>query len=140
MHDAKKLFWDVPYVYRNYVDGIIRHCVSEIEILRVLESCHSSRVGGFHSDIQIAHKILQCGYYWPTIHKDAHEFSKACDRCRRNGSISLRQELPLNLTLVVEFFDVWCIDMENKEGIRFKVNGERIKINHGHAEKVNEVI
>ena len=41
---------------------------------------------------------------------DAHEFAKACDRCQRDRGISKRQELSLNLILVIELFDVWDID------------------------------
>jgi len=61
MHDVRKLFWDEPYLYRSCADGIIRRCVPEVEMLRVLEACHSSPVGGHHGGIRIAHKILQCG-------------------------------------------------------------------------------
>ena len=110
MHDVKKFFWDEPYLYRSCADGIIRPCVPEVEILSVLEACHSSPVGGHHSGIRTAHKILQCGYYWPTIHQDAHDFAKSCDRCQRDGGISKRQELPMNPILVIELFDVWGID------------------------------
>ena len=79
-------------------------------MLSVLEACHSSHVDRHHSGILTSHKILQCGYYWSTIHQDAHEFTKACDRCQRDGGISKRQELPLNPILVMELFDVWGID------------------------------
>ena len=78
-------------------------------MLSVLEACHSSPVGGHHSCIRTSHKILQCGYYWQTIDKDAHEFAKACDRFQRDGGISRRQELYLNPILVIELFDVWGI-------------------------------
>ena len=110
MHDVKKFFWDEPYLYRSFADGIIRRCVPEVEMLSVLEACHSSPVGGHHSGIQTAHKILQCGYYWPTIHQDAHDLAKSCDHCQRDGGISKRQELPMNPILVIELFDVWSID------------------------------
>ena len=104
MHDVKMFFWNL---YRSCADGIIYHCVPEVEILTILEAYHSSPVGGHHSGIRNAHKILQCGYYWPTIHKDDHEFSKACDRCQRDGGIMKRKDLPLNFILVIELFDVW---------------------------------
>ena len=93
MHDVKKLFWDDPYSYRSCADGIICHCVLKVEMLSVLEACHSSHVGGHHSGIRTAHKILQFGYHCPTIYKDAYEFSKSCDRFQRDGGISKRQEL-----------------------------------------------
>ena len=40
MYDVKKLFWDDPYLHT--VDGLIRHCVPEVEMLSVWEACHSS--------------------------------------------------------------------------------------------------
>ena len=123
MHDMKYLFWDETYLYGSYVDGLICRCVSEVEMLSVLEACHFSPVGGHHSGIRTAHKILQCGYYCPTIHQHAHEFDKTCDRCQRDEGISRRQVLPLNLILVIELFDVWCIDFlvpfVNSHGMKY---------------------
>ena len=75
----------------------------------VFEECYSSPVIGHHSSIRISHKILQCGYYWPTIHQYAHEFAKSCYKCQRVGGTK-KQELPLNRILVIEFVDVWGID------------------------------
>ena len=85
---------------------LIRRCVPEVEMLSVLEACHSSAVGGHHSGTRTAHKILQCGYYWPTLHQEAHEVAKACDTCQRDGNISRKQELPQNPSLVIGLFDV----------------------------------
>ena len=82
----------------------------EVEMLSVLEACHSLPVGGHHSGIRTAHKILQYGYYWPSIHQDAREFSKECDRFKRDSGISRKQDLLLNPVLVIKLFYVWGID------------------------------
>ena len=103
--DVKKFFWYKPYVYRSCADGVIRRCVANVQMLSVLEAYHSLPGGGHHSGILTTHKILQCCYYYQTIHQDAHEFAKACDRCQRDRGISRRQELPLNPILVIELFD-----------------------------------
>ena len=58
MWPVKKFFWDEPYLYRSCADGLIRRCVPEFEMLSVLEAYHSSPVGGHHSGIRSAHKIL----------------------------------------------------------------------------------
>ena len=58
MYDVKKFFWNEPYLYMSCVDRLIRCCVLEFEMLSVLEACHSSPVGGHHSGIRTAHKIL----------------------------------------------------------------------------------
>ena len=42
--------------------------------------------------------------------------------------------------LVIEVFPHGAVELENKEGARFTVNRQRIKVYLGHAEKENEVI
>ena len=42
--------------------------------------------------------------------------------------------------LVTQLFPHGALELETKEGVRFKVNGQRIKIYFGHAESANEVI
>lgn len=62
MYDVKKFFWEEPYIFRVYTDGIIPRCVPEVEMISILEACHSSPIGGHHSGIRTSYKILQCGY------------------------------------------------------------------------------
>ncbi|XP_016689912.1 uncharacterized protein [Gossypium hirsutum] len=35
-------------------------------------------------------KVLQSGFYWPIMFKDAHEFCQACDCCQRTRNLSMR--------------------------------------------------
>ena len=42
--------------------------------------------------------------------------------------------------LVTQLFPHEAVELETKEGVRFKVNGQRIKIYLGNAESANEVI
>jgi len=53
-------------------------------------------------------KILQCGFFWPTMFKDTHAFCKTCENCQK--SISKRHMMPSNPILVIEIFDCWGID------------------------------
>ena len=41
---------------------------------------------------------------------------------------------------ITQLFPHGAVELETKEGVRFKVNGQRIKIYVGHAKSVNEVI
>ncbi|GJW26335.1 reverse transcriptase domain-containing protein [Tanacetum coccineum] len=66
--------------------------------------------GGHHGANATARKVFECGFYWPTIYKDAHEFVKVCDACQRAGNISTHKEMPQNSIQVCEVFDVWGID------------------------------
>ena len=42
--------------------------------------------------------------------------------------------------LITQLFPHCAVELENKEGVRFKVKGKQIKIYLGHAEMANEVI
>ncbi|KAL4363652.1 hypothetical protein GQ457_04G020210 [Hibiscus cannabinus] len=83
---------------------------SEEEQQTILEQCHSAPYGGHFGGNRTAAKVLQSGFYWPTLHKDAQLFCQQCDRCQRTGNISKRNEMPLQNILEVELFDVWGID------------------------------
>ena len=109
-HDVKSYYWDEPYLYKQCADQMVRRCVPQEEVLSILLHCHSSPYGGHFGGLRTAAKVLQSGYYWPTLFKDAHEYVKTCDRCQRCGNISQRHEMPLNNILEVELFDVWGID------------------------------
>jgi hypothetical protein len=89
---------------------MIRPCVPEHEMNAILERCHSSPYAGHHAGDRTAAKVLQSGFYWPTLFRDAHRFVKNCDACQRTGNIGRRQEMPMNYSLVCEPFDVWGLD------------------------------
>ena len=46
----------------------------------------------------------------------------------------------IGLYSITQLFPHGEIELENKEGVRFKVNGQRIKIYLGHAETTNKLI
>jgi len=108
--DSLDYYWDEPYLFKICTDGVIRRCVPEEEQLSILEACHSSPYGGHHGGVRTASKVLSCGFYWPSLFKDAGDFVKRCDECQRTGGISKKDEMPLNTILEVDIFDVWGID------------------------------
>ncbi|CAL8089611.1 unnamed protein product [Prunus armeniaca] len=106
----KHYMWDEPYLFKYCPDQIIRRCVPESEQQSILTFSHALACGGHFSAKKTALKVLQSGFFWPTLFKDAFDFCSKCDRCQKMGSISRRNEMPLNNILVVELFDVWGID------------------------------
>ncbi|KAK4854138.1 hypothetical protein QYF36_019483 [Acer negundo] len=111
LSDAKSYLWDEPLLFRICSDGLIRRCVPDEEMRDILMHCHSKECGGHFKAIRTSRKVLQSGFYWPTIFQDARNFVEACDRCQRTGNISKRDEMPLNMMLEMELFDVWGIDL-----------------------------
>ena len=108
--DSRYYIWDDPLLFKRGADMIIRRCVPENEQGKILNECHASPYGGHFLGERTAHKILQSGFYWPTIFRDCAEWVKLCDRCQKIGNISSRNEMPLRGIMVVQIFDVWGID------------------------------
>jgi hypothetical protein len=107
---VKYFFWDDPYLFKYCPYQIIRRCIPENEYQKILLFCHDHACGGHFSSKKTAAKILQSGFYWPSIFRDAHAYCSACERCQKLGSIGRRNMMPLNPILIVELFDVWGID------------------------------
>ena len=99
--DSRYYIWDDPLLFKRGADMIIRRCVPENEQGKILNECHASPYGGHFSGERTAHKILQSGFYWPTIFRDCAEWVKLCDRCQKIGNISSRNEMPLRGIMLV---------------------------------------
>ncbi|KAL9357253.1 hypothetical protein Peur_050506 [Populus x canadensis] len=108
--DAKYYFWDDPYLWKFCADQVVRRCVSQDEFHSILTFCHSHSCGGHFGAKRTAHKVLESGFYWPSIFKDAYHFCKSCEKCQRTGNITHKNQMPLTNILVSEIFDVWGID------------------------------
>ncbi|CAM8908302.1 unnamed protein product [Rhodiola kirilowii] len=109
-HDAKYYVWDDPYLWKIGVDQILRRCIPDDEIVSVISFCHELECGGHFGPRRTARKILDSGFFWPHVFRDAYDHCKRCDRCQRVGNISARQEMPQVPILVNDVFDIWGID------------------------------
>ena len=106
----KHYYWEEPILYRHCADQVIRRCVPEYEMHSILNHCHTLPCGGHFGGQRTADKVLQSGFYWPSLFKDAHQFVSTCDKCQRMGNISRKDEPPMHPILEVELFDLWGID------------------------------
>ena len=69
-------YWEEPYLFKYYDDQIIRKCVPEGEQEGILNHCHDSACGGRFASQKMAMKVLQAGFYWPSLFKDAYTMCK----------------------------------------------------------------
>lgn len=107
---AKYYIWDDPYLWKYCADQLIRRCVPDCEFLSILTFCHSYACGGHFGPKRTARKVLESGFYWPSIFKDAYDMYKAYDSCQRTGTLGPRNEIPQTPILICEIFDVWGMD------------------------------
>ncbi|CAN6725525.1 unnamed protein product [Malus baccata var. baccata] len=108
--EARFYVWDDPYLWKYCPDQVIRRCVHDSEFNAILIFCHTYACGGHFGTQRTTLKVLECGFYWPTIFRDARTFCMSCDRCQRTGNIGPKQQMPQTPIFSVEIFDVWGID------------------------------
>jgi len=109
LHEANQYVWDEPCLFKIGADNLLRRCVDKEEANKILWQCHNSPYGGHFNGERTTAKVLQSGFYWPTLFKDAYAHCKYCEECQKTGRISRRNEMPLQSILEVEVFDCWGI-------------------------------
>lgn len=96
-------------LYHKGKDLILRRVPYVKEIKRILESCHDGVCGGHFAQEITSTKILQAGFTWPSMHRDAHHWCKTCKACQEAGNrqLSYGPRVP-----VVSYgpFEKWGID------------------------------
>jgi hypothetical protein len=102
--------WHDDCLYRTGPDLVIKRCVWEDEMQDIFRACHDGPCGGHFADKRTTYKILQSGYYWPTIFKDAKKYVASCDDCQRMGKPTAVDEMPLQAQVVIEPFEKWALD------------------------------
>nr|KYP31458.1 Pro-Pol polyprotein [Cajanus cajan] len=110
INDAKLYVWDDPHLFKIGADNLLRRCVTKEEAKDILWHCHNSPYRGHFNGERTAVKVLQSGFFWPNLFKDAYGYVQRCDSCQRSGNISKRHEMPLQNIQEVEVFDCWGID------------------------------
>ncbi|GJU40709.1 putative reverse transcriptase domain-containing protein [Tanacetum coccineum] len=106
----KHYFWEEPYLFKICSDGMNRRCISGPETQTILDQCHHGSTGGHYGPNLTAKKVLDSGFYWSTIIKEAHTLVRLCEACQKTRNISKRDEMPINNIQVCEIFDIWGID------------------------------
>ena len=71
---SSKFSWIGGYLFHTGADMHIRRCIWEYEVYDILRACHDEPCGGHFAEQWTGHKVLQLGYYWPMIFKDAKNY------------------------------------------------------------------
>nr|GEY83254.1 reverse transcriptase domain-containing protein [Tanacetum cinerariifolium] len=79
--ELKHYFWEEPYLFKVCSEGMISLCLSGPKTRTILDQCHHRPTGGHYGPNVIAKKVLDLGFYWPTIIKEAHTLVQLCEEC-----------------------------------------------------------
>ena len=106
IYDSKSYLWDDPFLWKLCNDGMLRRCIANEEIGSVLQHCHGMVNGGHFGPQITAAKILEAGFFWPTLFQYARNFILNCDACQRSGNSSKKDEMLQSGILEVKIFDI----------------------------------
>ncbi|RVW86774.1 hypothetical protein CK203_042763 [Vitis vinifera] len=84
------------HFYSSIVWIRYKKCAPEEEQQGILSHYHENACGGHFAYQKTAMRVLQSGFCWPSLFKDAHTMCKSCDRCQRLGKLTRRNMMPLN--------------------------------------------
>jgi hypothetical protein len=68
-------------LYFQRRDGVLRRTIGKRDTSCLLYEFHDGFYGGHFAGRIIAEKVLQAGYYWPTLFNDAHDYCRSYDVC-----------------------------------------------------------
>jgi len=102
LSNVQNFYWDDPYLFKYCPNQIYQRCILDNEVSSVMKFCHSEACEGHFSLRKTIEKILQSGFYWPTMFKDSHAFCKTCENCQKVGFISKHRESLDNLLLTLK--------------------------------------
>ncbi|GAV59167.1 rve domain-containing protein/RVT_3 domain-containing protein [Cephalotus follicularis] len=85
-------------------------CMTPLDADYALREVHEGVYGNHTGGRTLSHKLLRQGYFWPTMHQDAIDFLRKCDRCQRYANISRRSSEPLTSITALWPFAQWGMD------------------------------
>jgi hypothetical protein len=91
-------------------DNKMCRCLTTSKAQSVLKELHERMVGGHFTVDIVTKKILDAGYWWPTLFKDTHEFCKSCDNCTRTRGLKTKNLAKLVTTFLEKPFMKWGLD------------------------------
>ncbi|GKV47967.1 hypothetical protein SLEP1_g54815 [Rubroshorea leprosula] len=113
-----------PFLYKICSDGMIWRCVPQEEVDAILSFCHDKEADGHFGASKTASKVLQYGFYWPSLFKDAYAYVSACDQCQRTDFMG-----PFPLSFGKEYILV-AVDCVSKwvEAVACPTNDARVVV------------
>ncbi|XP_075101141.1 uncharacterized protein LOC107795375 [Nicotiana tabacum] len=151
--DAKYYFWNEPYLFKIYADNIIRRCVPEEEMTKILYHCHDGAIGGHYAANRVRKQVNELEELRLEAYENARIFKEKTKIWHDNlirqksfkigdqvllynsrlrlfpGKLKSRWTSPCNITDVTPYGAIEIQQING--GDKFKVNGHRLKLYFG---------
>jgi hypothetical protein len=90
---------------------VLLQCLEKKDVYKVIKDMHDGPAGVHFSGDTTTHKVLRDGYYWSTLFKDAHAYSRSCEACPKAAGREHKGFIPLQPVVIEEPFEQWGMDI-----------------------------
>ena len=97
-------------LYRQGKDSRLRQVISDSQAQLILQELHKGNAGSHFSQNITVRKVLDVGYWWPTLYKDTYKYCQTCHECQRTGGLPKLVSTKLITTLSAEPFMKWRLN------------------------------
>ncbi|GJW79548.1 reverse transcriptase domain-containing protein [Tanacetum coccineum] len=94
---------------KSYLVPLMR-CVGPLQANYVIREVHMGSCGMHDGPRQVVAKVMNLGYYWPSMHRDARELIRAGDDCQAHASVPRLPKGPERvkyLIVAIAYFTKW---------------------------------
>ncbi|XP_019246477.1 PREDICTED: uncharacterized protein LOC109226132 [Nicotiana attenuata] len=98
-------------LYRRTFDGPLAICLGPGNTEYVLREINEGTCGNYSRADSLVQKVIRAGYYWDSMEKDAKEFVRKCDKCKRFAPMIHRPREQLHSILSPWPFIKWGMDI-----------------------------
>ena len=99
------------FLYKRGFSRSYLRCLGPEEADYILREVHEGICGNHSGAQSLINKLIQVGYYWPTMQKDAQTYVKACDKCQRFDNIIRQPPEELTPMTAPWTFAQWGLDI-----------------------------
>ncbi|XP_074323796.1 uncharacterized protein LOC141660708 [Apium graveolens] len=98
-------------MYRRSVSQPLLRYLNNEEHQQALEAVHEGICGEHLAGRSLALKILQQGFFWPTLRADAIDYAKRCVQCQLFATVPKQPPEEMTSVLSPIPFAVWAVDI-----------------------------
>nr|GEZ78320.1 reverse transcriptase domain-containing protein [Tanacetum cinerariifolium] len=98
---------------RSFLTPWLR-CVGPLQAEYVMKEIHEGSCSMHAGPWSVVAKAIRLGYFWPTMHKDAHDMIRKCSDCQIHRPVTRYPQQPLTPITAPWPFYKWGIDIAAK--------------------------
>ncbi|GJR50210.1 reverse transcriptase domain-containing protein [Tanacetum coccineum] len=92
---------------KSYLVPLMR-CVGPLQANYVIREVHMGSCGMHDGPRQVVAKVMNLGYFWPFMHRDARELIRTCDDCQAHAAVPRFSKADMILVVNFTYDNIVC--------------------------------